>query len=260
MTAPEVVRVLGIQERTITKHVKAHGFEFSYFQPGIREELIAQKVIPIGAGRPPRFIPREAIESLVRFISTPETDAIYAQLWEVARAVQSGDMETAQAISQGEPLDIDDLAVINANTMLRLVAEKKALAQALEVEQATTRLQRGLLEKRDAEILSIHKNAVSHAVAQSYMSWQIVRNYPDAVPLAYEYVESLSKYRGILAANPNPDSAVMTIWLREVQMVHEDERDPHIDYKSKKGPTGLFNRSTIDKLMAGLGLEKKGSL
>lgn len=97
MVIPEVEKTLGIPKQTILDHVKSNGFELVRVSGEIRKSLVAEKVINIGAGRPPRFISRKAIESLVRFISTAKTDAIYSQLWDVAKAVQSGDLAKAQA-------------------------------------------------------------------------------------------------------------------------------------------------------------------
>lgn len=144
MTLPEITRVFGIPRMTITDHMKAKGFDFCRNSVESRKYLIAERVIPI-TGRPPKLVSKEAIQSLVRFISTEETDATYAQLWDVVEAVQKGDIQTAQtlvgltpaiaishlkiALAGWEASELKVAAESNradSETKLRVVADKRA--------------------------------------------------------------------------------------------------------------------------------------
>jgi hypothetical protein len=227
MLVPEVVRVLGIQERTLTKHVKAHGFQFSNFSPEIRNQLADANVIKLGAGRPPRFIPREAIESLVRFISTPETDAIYAELWGVARAVKSGDIKTAQEIVGVTP---------------------KAAIEHLEAALAGWKAAEARADKAEATIVSINRQPAQYARAQGlrgkdiYKEWEVVRTNVD-------------DYRKTQPENPRMkhEGSWTTSWLQRVAGVKATIRENGPTQKSSQ----LFDRADIEALVTKLLLGKK---
>jgi hypothetical protein len=125
MTLPEVVRVFGIPKETVISHVKSRGFKFERIFTQTLKPLRAENVIPL-TGRPPRVVPRQAIESLVRFISTPETDEIYAQLWDTARAIFSPD---AQKIDLGFGKPVEKLPVGPTLTLVREEVSHKAVDQ-----------------------------------------------------------------------------------------------------------------------------------
>jgi hypothetical protein len=248
MKVTDVVRVLGIPLQTVTDHVKSNGFEFSRFSVTIRKELVAQQVIPIGAGRTPRFLQREAVESLVRFISTPETDAICKQLWEVAKAVQTGDIATAQAVvglSEDDALDHLEQALVLARKFKK--ERDEATAELVVSKEETVKV--------EAKVTYMERNITDVTLDLSYKSFEVVRVYPTMQPV----LRSLSEANKL---SKNPTDREWTLasksmhsmfgyWLKKV-LKHET----NLKWKTKKGEANIYSKSFIDELMAELGHEK----
>lgn len=112
MTLTEVSDIFGIPKNTIQSHMKSNGFKGIRFSVHQLKHLRDARVIPLNT-TVASFIPQGAIESLVRFISTPETDAIYRELWDRARYSEQDLQNLEMKILQLEKklTYIDDYAV-----------------------------------------------------------------------------------------------------------------------------------------------------
>lgn len=244
MTVPEVVRVLGIHERTISSHMKSAGFEFARNLAEIRKELVEQRVIPLGAGRTPRFIPREAIESLVRFISTPETDAIYAELWGVARAVQSGDIERAQELTSDDSLSPVDRLM---QTARRTSGDLLTLVEALDAERKARLQAEESLATQSARVLSLVTNAADAALEHAIVSRTIKDQCPHIRHEAAKYWQH-TKTR-VERWKFSNESARITIYLKEVWdlVAKVNERLPNHP-KVPECERAMFNANDINRI------------
>lgn len=128
MTVAEIVRVLGIPQQTVSDHMKTKGFSAHRKTGKQLRQLQDEKVVPIAA-RAIGVYPQAAIESLVRFVSNPATDALYAELWSVAKASNAGlpmqvTPATVLAVIQHLQAQVDaETARANQEHHLRLVEE-----------------------------------------------------------------------------------------------------------------------------------------
>jgi hypothetical protein len=196
MTLSEVVRVFGIPRRTVELHIKTNGFGTWQLPAEFRKELVADNIVGI-RGPLPGLVTKEAIESIVRFISTPETDAIYKQLWDVATAVRTGDFIQA-GLDVG--LTEDDL-LTNFEACLNLLKKTRA-----ERDQA-----RGELKKTKGY-------AVTNVVAHGLKSSDVYSQYPTKSDMLIEetkpYVTDVDKFvpTGILTIGLKRNGLKTKVW------------------------------------------------
>jgi hypothetical protein len=187
MTISEIVRVLGIPRKTVEDHVKSNGFSAGRVSAEQLQLLKNQRVLPLKA-RKLSIIPRDAVESLVRFIATPETDAIYKQLWDVSRSVHTGDLRQASldvGLSEDDTLD-------NLEKALKLARQYKA--------------------ERDAAVTLIKTQkafAANHAAIHGLRSVDVLTKYPEGSTALIE--ETKPKIKNVEAFGP---TGILTTGLK----------------------------------------------
>jgi hypothetical protein len=230
MTLPEVVRVFGIPEQTISSHMKTSGLGFSRISGKTTAELRNHGVIPL-TGRPPRIVPKAAIESLVRFISTPETDTINSELWTTAEAVHKGDINAARAIvgvTEDDVLNHLETALQLARKFKteRDTANKRAYL-AMGKASVAVKLNRGLdkeLADKGTEVITL-KERLGEAT-----DWKHAIGWKGEFPSLATYSDSqLGK--------------VLKAVSEELGL--EVRKAPH----GKYGQVGVYHRSAVEKLV-----------
>jgi hypothetical protein len=215
MTLPEVVRVFGIHKDTITDHMKSRGLEFSGNSRLTTLELRKHNVISM-TGRPPRMVSKEAIRSLVRFISTPETDAIYNQLWDSAEELHTGNTTQALAIVEAKPVSIYQKSIDVITELLDIVKE------------------------RDATILYMKDYAPSQAKLLGIAARDIVALVPASVPTARAWAK---EQKNAAKLDGYVDAGVVTTYMTAKGCLPAQR----VGESSKGHNKALFDKAEVEK-------------
>ena len=234
MTVAEITRVLGIPKDTILKHMKMAGIELVEIFPLSASKLRKDGVIPI-TGRTPRIVPRIAIESLVRFIATPETDAIYKQLWDIADAVKAGDYITAGKIVN-----------TNAKDMLEY---SKAMTAALEEQMARAENAEAMLTHTQATVIQMSDNATSTAKLYSIPALKVPKLYPTLALAAWPWFED--KYGTHTKLKHFGPAARITMYLKEVHKLDDNiliKELVNVKGLQSQKERALYNKADLDRV------------
>lgn len=234
MTVAEIVKVLGIPKQTVWDHMKTSGFEFDRVSGQSLYKLRREKIIPI-TGKSPGIVSRAAIESLVRFISTPETDEIYRQLWDIADAVKAGDYITAGKIVN-----------TNAKDMLEY---SKAMTAALEEQMARAENAEAMLTHTQATVIQMSDNATSTAKLYSIPALKVPKLYPTLALAAWPWFED--KYGTHTKLKHFGPAARITMYLKEVHKLDDNiliKELVNVKGLQSQKERALYNKADLDRV------------
>lgn len=149
MVLPELAKVLGVKAVTLRGLVINHKLSFVGLMNETAQSLRKLGVISM-QGRAPNFLPKATIRELVRLVGTPEAKAVYNQLWDVAEAVQAGNLIQAQ---RDVDVSLDDAI---GHLEFALTALKAERAAHLETKR-NTRLGTDEVKELDRHLLAAAK-------------------------------------------------------------------------------------------------------
>ena len=230
ITIDEMVRVFGIARKTIEDHLQSRGFETRRVSAKFRTNL---QVVGIAGlrGPMPKLIPRAGVESVVRFISTPETDAIYKQLWEVVNNVYNGNVVQAMADTGVVPKD--------AREYLRM-----ALAELDKAVEENDRLK--------GTITNIDKAPLEYAVPKALRAKDIIIEFPALNDYAQRWFKQKFIRNQAKLKVFSLDTARLTYFLKARHQISANIVAAEVvKNPSKKGELctrALYDRTTIANL------------
>lgn len=231
MTFPEVVRVLGIPQQTITTYCGKTKTQFHRISGGIAKALRKDNVIPM-RGAPPSFVPKSVVQELVRFYSTPETDVIYKQLWSVVEDVYNGNFVQAATTVGHQPKEIREI--------LRLALDELDRVSALN--EHLTIVNTDLTEFKDTATA----NPIATALRSVIFAKDIEKQYPACRIPATEFCRS---------KNVNLDKfdvpGRITVWLRDCHGFHKDTQ---FKKSTPRGPAFGYDPAEVNAIMVRLNL------
>ncbi|RYG98979.1 hypothetical protein EON65_50800 [archaeon] len=220
LTSTQVQEYLGIDKfmflRTVGKlHLAGAKIATSHFQT-----LRGLSILPLKANNN-KFWNLSQIEMMVKEVDTPQAWAIYKHMSEITKAVHKGEIGTAQ-----------ELAGFSAEQQIAQLSAALAVAQA--------------------KLTNAQENAASFALTNCYKSHEVIRLYPEVIPLVRQYSEDNKRLGNekwsLLSKSMH---AMLTSMLKKLYGISTP-----IKWKTYSGDTSLFDKTEIDRLMTDLKISK----
>lgn len=220
LTSGQVQEYLGIDRLQFLRAVGKLGLSGCKIETTHLKLLRRQEVIPLNTPRV-KFWAMNQIEMMVKEVDTPQAWAIYRHMSEITKAVHKGEIGTAQA-----------LAGFSAEQQIAQLSAALAVAQA--------------------KLTNAQENAASFALTNCYKSHEVIRLYPEVIPLVRQYSEDNKRLGNekwsLLSKSMH---AMLTSMLKKLYGISTP-----IKWKTYSGDTSLFDKTEIDRLMTDLKISK----
>jgi hypothetical protein len=230
MLLPHLAKVLGVTQSTLKDHCTRHRLLIA--RPDADQILDMQKLNVINLKtRRVNLLPRETVRALIKLVGTPETWAIFEQMWEVVNNVYNGNVVQAMTDTGVVPKD--------AREYLRM-----ALAELDKAVEENDRLK--------GTITNIDKAPLEYAVPKALRAKDIIIEFPALNDYAQRWFKQKFIRNHAKLKVFSLDTARLTYFLKARHQISANIVAAEVvKNPSKKGELctrALYDRTTIANL------------